>query len=51
MCDSRRNTNNNQQNDKRQRPAHKHGERKNYGHIYERVEESNSTKNPPKERK
>lgn len=29
---------------------HGQSERKNYGHINERVEETDSTKNPPKER-
>lgn len=51
MCDNRKNNNNSQRNDNQQRPAHEQGESRNYGHVYERVEETDSTKNPPKERK
>nr|DAU92234.1 MAG TPA: hypothetical protein [Bacteriophage sp.] len=51
MCDNKRNNNNNnQRNDNQQRPAHEHGEYRDYGHIDERVEETDSTKNPPEER-
>jgi len=51
MCDNKRNNNNNnQRNDNQQRPAHEHGEYRDYGHINERVEETDSTKNPPEER-
>lgn len=50
MCDNKRNNNNNQRNDNQQRPTHEHGEYRDYGHINERVEETDSTKNPPKER-
>ena len=52
MCNNKRNNNNNnnQRNDNQQRPVHEQGEYRDYGHINERVEETDSTKNPPKER-
>lgn len=50
MCNNQRNNNNNQRNDNQQRPFHEKGEHRDYGHIHERVEETSSTKNPPKER-
>lgn len=46
----RNNNNNNQRSDKQQHPIHERREYKDYGHTNERIEESGSTKNPPKER-
>lgn len=46
-----RNQNLNQnQNNKHNTPQHERKEHRDYGHIHERVEETSSTKKPPKER-
>ena len=51
MCNNQKNNNNkNQRNDNQQRSTHEQGERRDYGHINERVGETDSTKNPPEER-
>lgn len=54
MCNNQRNQNNNQKNNEQRSPIQKQDERRgyrDYSHIHERVEETSSTKNPPKERK
>lgn len=47
---NQRNRNNNQRNENQQRPSREHEEQRDYGYVRERVEETDSTKNPPEER-
>lgn len=50
MCERNSRYNQNNENDRQERHDHGQIERRDYGHLNERVEETDSTKNPPKER-
>lgn len=50
MCENNKNYRREREKERDRQPANEQSEYRNGEHIHERVEESDSTKNPPKER-